>query len=272
VLRAQRDLYANMNNQVLHLANQGVTINQIHNVYQVPKGLQEKWYCRGYHGSPQHNARGVIQRYLGFWDCNPTTLIPLSPADSAPLYVEMMGGAAKVLARGRELHDAGKYLLAERDADTLVDNSMHATCNPGGAGKWRPEYCEMLRGADVVIVPDNDEPGRRHAEEVAAALHGIARRVRVLDLAVLWPECPEKGDVSDWLQNHTAADLEAFADKLPDWKSPVSTLPKFLWLIANDLEEQSAALVGVVVGVDDPAEYLGCYGVSMRRRTGLDWC
>ena len=79
VLRGQRDLYANMNNQVLHLANQGVTINQIHNVYEVPKGLQEKWYCRGYHGSPQHNARGVIQRYLGFWDCNPATLIPLSP-------------------------------------------------------------------------------------------------------------------------------------------------------------------------------------------------
>ena len=79
VLRGQRDLYANMNNQVLHLANQGVTINQIHNVYEVPKSLQEKWYCRGYHGSPQHNSRGVIQRYLGFWDCNPATLIPLSP-------------------------------------------------------------------------------------------------------------------------------------------------------------------------------------------------
>jgi alkyl sulfatase BDS1-like metallo-beta-lactamase superfamily hydrolase len=86
VLRGQRDLYAHMNNQVLHLANQGVTINEIHNVYEVPKGLQDKWFCRGYHGSPQHNSRGVIQRYLGFWDCNPTTLIPLSPADSAPFY------------------------------------------------------------------------------------------------------------------------------------------------------------------------------------------
>src|SRR5271165_3040985 len=53
VLRAQRDLYAHMNNQVLHLANQGVTINQVRSVYQLPKGLQEKWYCRGYHGSPQ---------------------------------------------------------------------------------------------------------------------------------------------------------------------------------------------------------------------------
>ena len=125
VLRGQRDLYANMNNQVLHLANQGVTINEIHNVYTVPEGLQSKWYCRGYHGSPEHNSRGVIQRYLGFWDCNPTTLIPLSPADSAPLYVEMMGGGAKILARGRELHDQGKYLLAQEIVNKLVQAEPH---------------------------------------------------------------------------------------------------------------------------------------------------
>lgn len=120
VMRDQRDLYANMNNQVLHLANQGVTINQIHNVYQVPKGLKEKWHTRGYHGSPEHNARGVIQRYLGFWDCNPATLIPLSPEDSAPLYVEMMGGAAKILAKARELHNAGDYLRATELLNKLV--------------------------------------------------------------------------------------------------------------------------------------------------------
>jgi alkyl sulfatase BDS1-like metallo-beta-lactamase superfamily hydrolase len=120
VLRGQRDIYANMNNQVLHFANQGVTINQIHNVYEVPQGLQEKWYCRGYHGSPQHNARGVVQRYLGFWDCNPATLIPLSPADSAPLYVEMMGGGERIIARGRELHHAGDYLLAVEVVNKLV--------------------------------------------------------------------------------------------------------------------------------------------------------
>jgi len=120
VLRGQRDLYAHMNNQVLHLANQGVTINQIHNVYKLPEGLQDKWFCRGYHGSPEHNSRGVIQRYLGFWDCNPTTLIPPSPSDSAPLYVEMMGGAEKILARGRELHDEGQYLLASEIVNKLV--------------------------------------------------------------------------------------------------------------------------------------------------------
>jgi alkyl sulfatase BDS1-like metallo-beta-lactamase superfamily hydrolase len=120
ILRAQRDLYAHFNNQILHLANQGVTINQIHNVYELPKSLQQKWECRGYHGSVQHNARGVVQRYLGFWDCNPATLIPLSPGDSAPLYVEMMGGAKKIISRGRQLHNEGKYLLAQEILNKLV--------------------------------------------------------------------------------------------------------------------------------------------------------
>jgi alkyl sulfatase BDS1-like metallo-beta-lactamase superfamily hydrolase len=120
VMRAQRDLYGHMNNQVLHLANQGVTINEIHNVYALPKSLQSQWSCRGYHGSPQHNSRGVVQRYLGFWDCNPATLIPLSPSDSAPLYVEMMGGADKIIARGRQLHDEGRYLHAQEIVNKLV--------------------------------------------------------------------------------------------------------------------------------------------------------
>jgi alkyl sulfatase BDS1-like metallo-beta-lactamase superfamily hydrolase len=120
VLRGQRDLYAHMNNQVLHFANQGVTINEIHNVYELPKSIQQMWFNRGYHGSPEHNSRGVIQRYLGFWDTNPATLIPLSPGDSAPLYVEMMGGAEKILARGRELYDEGAYFYAQEILDKLV--------------------------------------------------------------------------------------------------------------------------------------------------------
>ncbi|WP_374300899.1 alkyl/aryl-sulfatase [Paracoccus sp. (in: a-proteobacteria)] len=120
ILRDQRDLYANMNNQVLHHANQGVTINQIQNVYRMPASLQAKWHCRGYHGSPEHNSRGVIQRFLGLWDCNPATLIPLSPEDSAPLYVEMMGGAATILARAAELHEAGQYFHEVEILNRLV--------------------------------------------------------------------------------------------------------------------------------------------------------
>ena len=120
VLKGQRDAYAHLNNQVLHYANQGVTINQIHNVYRVPKSLEDSWYARGYHGSPQHNSRGVLNRFLGYWDANPTTLIPLDQEDSAPLYVEMMGGAGPIIEKGRELHDAGEYRLAQEILDKLV--------------------------------------------------------------------------------------------------------------------------------------------------------
>jgi alkyl sulfatase BDS1-like metallo-beta-lactamase superfamily hydrolase len=62
----------------------------------------------------------VIQRFLGFWDCNPATLVPLSTADSAPRYVEMMGGSERIIARGRELHDAGDYMFPMEIMNTLV--------------------------------------------------------------------------------------------------------------------------------------------------------
>ncbi len=120
IIRAQRDTYANLNNGVLHLANQGVTINQVHNVYDVPLSLQQQWAARSYHGSVAHNSRAVINRYLGYWDANPTTLIPLSPEDSAPLYVEMMGGAEKIMKKGRELFDEGKYRHAQEILNKLV--------------------------------------------------------------------------------------------------------------------------------------------------------
>jgi len=127
VMRAQRDAYANLNNQVLHLANQGVTINEIHNEYEVPESLQQQWSVRQYHGSEFHNSRAVINRYLGYWDGNPATLAPLSPSDSAPLYVEMMGGAEAILIRGRELYDEGEY----RHAMEIVNKLVYA--EPGNA-------------------------------------------------------------------------------------------------------------------------------------------
>ena len=120
VLKAQRDIYAHQNNQVLHYANQGVTINQIHNVYRAPKSLQDGWLTRFYHGSQENNARGVVNKYLGHWDANPATLIPLSPGDSAPLYVEMMGGSAPIMAKGQELINAGRYRHAVEILDRLV--------------------------------------------------------------------------------------------------------------------------------------------------------
>ncbi len=140
VMRDQRDMYAHLNNQVLHLANSGVTINQIHNVYEPPKNLQKAWYARGYHGSYQHNSRAVIQRYLGFWDLNPATLVPLSPEDSAPLYVEMMGGAAKILAKARQLFDGGKY----HHAIEILNKLVYAEPGNQTAKDLLADNCEQL--------------------------------------------------------------------------------------------------------------------------------
>jgi alkyl sulfatase BDS1-like metallo-beta-lactamase superfamily hydrolase len=120
VMKSQRDLYANLNNGVLNLANKGVTINEMHNVYEVPMSLQKQWSARSYHGSVEHNAKAVINRYLGYWDANPTTLIPLSPGESAPLYVEMMGGSSKIIAKGKELFNQGKYKYAMEILNKLV--------------------------------------------------------------------------------------------------------------------------------------------------------
>ena len=120
VMRAQRDLYAFLNNESLHLANRGITINEIHNVYEPPASLRQQWAARSYHGSNEHNSRAVVNRYLGYWDGNPTTLIPLSPSESAPLYVDMMGGSRKILKRARKLHQQGRYRWAQEILDKLV--------------------------------------------------------------------------------------------------------------------------------------------------------
>eukprot|EP01105_Mastigella_eilhardi_P021415 TRINITY_DN5182_c0_g1_i1.p1 TRINITY_DN5182_c0_g1~~TRINITY_DN5182_c0_g1_i1.p1 ORF type:complete len:644 (-),score=142.18 TRINITY_DN5182_c0_g1_i1:1388-3319(-) len=120
VMRTQRDTYAHLHNDVMHKANLGVTINEIHNVYKLPKSLQRQWAAHSYHGSEEINSRAVINRFLGFWDGNPATLIPLSPADSAPLFVEMMGGEKKIMTKAKELHVQGRYLLAVEILNKLV--------------------------------------------------------------------------------------------------------------------------------------------------------
>jgi alkyl sulfatase BDS1-like metallo-beta-lactamase superfamily hydrolase len=238
VLRAQRDLYANMNNQVLHYANQGVTINQIHNVYEVPKGLQDKWYCRGYHGSPQHNARGVIQRYLGFWDCNPATLIPLSPAESSPLYVEMMGGSDKILSRGRELHDAGKYLLATEILNKLVqaepDNAAakdlladvfeqlgYQQENPGLRNSFLAAAYELRTGIPQGETADTSSPDVIRAMSTELFLNFLAIRMdsrkaegMKFTINLITPDNGEKFIIE--MENATLTNIAGFQATKPD--------------------------------------------------------
>jgi putative DNA primase/helicase len=131
----------------------------------------------------------------------------------------------------------------EKDCNNLVKLGLIATTNAMGAGKWRPALNKHFRGGDVIIIQDSDPqsvdkkigeplfhddgrpvlPGQDHAQHVAASLHGIAARVRLLDLKEFWPEMPVKGDISDWLDaGHTIEELWDIVDQLPDWK-PIAT-------------------------------------------------
>ncbi len=98
----------------------------------------------------------------------------------------------------------------ERDADGLAKRGLLATTNPGGAGKWRREYAEILKGRSVRIIPDADGPGRKHAVQVAESLLEHGCRVRVLELQ-------GAKDVTDWLDaGHTKHELMRLAKGTPD--------------------------------------------------------
>lgn len=102
----------------------------------------------------------------------------------------------------------------EKDVDRLRSLGLTATCNPGGAGKWRDEYSDPLINREIVIIPDNDQPGEDHAQDVAAKSHGKASKIQILPLNGL----KSKGDVSDWLDNGGDADqLCQMADAAPEW-------------------------------------------------------
>ena len=87
-------------------------------------------------------------------------------------------------------------------------------------GTWREGYAECLAGKNIVMIPDNDDAGRRHAEDFARNAALVAARVCLLTL----PNLPDKGDVSDYLEQHTDEELRAQLEKVTPWNDPVMSL------------------------------------------------
>lgn len=129
----------------------------------------------------------------------------------------------------------------EKDCDNLARIGILATCNAGGAGKWTAEHSEFLRGRNVVVLPDNDDPGQNHARKVALSLHGIAESVRIVEL----PGLPIQGDVSDWIGAHGDAaepdelrrQVEALASNAPVWTPEAEPWPEVIPFNRIDLPE-----------------------------------
>jgi putative DNA primase/helicase len=114
---------------------------------------------------------------------------------------------------------AGQEVLiveGEGKADLLASWNVVATCNAGGANKWRAEHAAFLKDANVVLVPDHDDVGWQHVHLVGASLVGVAKRIRILVL----PDLPTKGDVIDWARSGgTREQLDELIAKAPDWET-----------------------------------------------------
>ena len=133
----------------------------------------------------------------------------------------------------------------EKDANNLIKLGIAATTCAGGAERWQASYNRYFRGQRVYIIPDNDEPGRKHAASIAAQLHGTASEVRVVTL----PGLTNKQDVSDWLAaGGTKSELGQLilaADIYEPSPEPPATTPKPAPTSPNDWR------AGLIFGNDE---------------------
>ena len=161
------------------------------------------------------------------------------PAEIRDVTLYRLPNVIKAIAEGRPVF----VVEGEKDVETLERLGHCATCNPGGAGKWREGYSRRLTGADVIILPDNDSKGndytgQNHAYDVALKLRGIAKRIRLVDIKEACPELPEKGDISDMVQimgdveamdalaRQVAATRDFDPETVPFWLTPMEQAEK----------------------------------------------
>ncbi len=159
-------------------------------------------------------------------------------------YVKGADGIAKPLYNLPAVLTANEIFVTEgeKNADDLLralgpvvqeQDEVHVavTTSHAGAGCWSEDYNPYFLDKRVVILADNDKPGRQHAQQVAAALYPIASGVKIVDLSGL----EEGGDVSDYLNAHTVTDLLDEARNTKLWR-PASSVP--VWRTAFKSYEQ----------------------------------
>jgi hypothetical protein len=182
--------------------------------------------------------------------------------DGAGGFVWNLNGTRRVAYRLPELKGREGVLVVEgeKDADRAWSLGLPATCNAGGAGRWTDELTRQLVTAGVlrvVVIPDRDEPGRAHAALVADSCHRAGLQVRVVEL----PNVPEKGDLSDYLETHTKADLLALIRAAPTYEPPSTPIqPASVVLLSargsGDGRLQLTALSDLLAEPEEPLAYL----------------
>ncbi|QFS87164.1 MULTISPECIES: alkyl/aryl-sulfatase [unclassified Marinobacter] len=192
-LAIQRDLYKYIHDQTVRMMNRGMLPGDIAENLQLPESLNREWSARGYYGTIRHNARGVYQRYMGWYDANPANLNPLPPREEAKRTIEYMGGEKSVLSKARADFDAGNYRWVasvmrhlvysnpeNREARELAADALEQLGYQAEAGTWRSAYLvgahELRHG---VITPKHAglQPDLMQALETSMFFDAMAVRL-----------------------------------------------------------------------------------------------
>jgi alkyl sulfatase BDS1-like metallo-beta-lactamase superfamily hydrolase len=108
----QRDVYKFIHDQTVRQMNAGLTGPEIAETMTLPKSLQDHLNVRGYYGTVRHNVKAVYQFYLGWYDAHPANLNPLPPVEAGKRYVELAGGAERIVANAQQAYDRGDFRWA----------------------------------------------------------------------------------------------------------------------------------------------------------------
>ena len=191
-----------------------------------------------------------------------------------------------------ELSDGIAVVEGEKDADNLHRLGWDAVSGADGAGpgKWKPEYTKQLKGLSVCIFQDNDDVGKAYAQETAAALHNVCKRVFLFDLSKVWPDIPLHADVSDLIEkfgDEKACEMIAqLATSTPEWEpeppeedpflSCFKTLDTFdeeeaTWLVPGWIPEGQITLMAADGGIGKTTLWCNLIAaISSGRRCILD--
>ena len=178
--KLQRDLYRFIHDRAVNLMNKGYVGEEIADALKLPETLERYWGGRGYYGTLRHNVRAVYQRYMGWYDGNPSSLNALPPVEAARKYVEYIGGEDAALVRLREDVANGEYRWAatalkhlvfanpdNRAARELLAEVYRQLAYQSESGTWRSIY---LQGAQELVdgVPQLQVKSSASAETIVA--------------------------------------------------------------------------------------------------------
>jgi alkyl sulfatase BDS1-like metallo-beta-lactamase superfamily hydrolase len=119
-LELQRDLYRWMHDQTMRFANQGMNALEVAEHLSLPNDFLAQEHTRGFYGDLVHNAKAVYQRYLSWYDGNPSNLHRLPPVEAGKRYVELAGGVDRLMVHAKHSFDAGDYRWVVEIVNHLV--------------------------------------------------------------------------------------------------------------------------------------------------------